>query len=396
MAKNAAKSAAKNAVKQFEFLSHFKCAADKCEDHCCGGWRVSINDATKKLYAQKAPELLEFVVDDDGGSKIENSFKTGNCSQLLDSGLCNVHKNYGEKFLPDTCTFYPKTVRKIGETTLVSATTSCPEVARLIVTMDDPFNIIDSSMERLPENISDFKMDSESEKDVMKVIERFIEETRREDLTAADVMSRIVAVSKMLDEYKVESWSKVVDGLFNLADHNYFKPSDEKRVSRFDIIKYLAELRANKPPRWLSMFDDIEESFRVRLIKKDTIETEIYFDQRLLDAMAENSATREKIDLVLKKFIAAELARSIFPYAGKNGASCYEKSMPIAIFFAVLRAALVSYIDEDGNPPSDDRITTVMQTLSRGTNHLSRDVVEFYKEKGFLEEGKLHQIIYMY
>lgn len=383
-------------AKHFNILTDFKCAAGNCEDHCCGSWRVSVNDATKKLYADKAPELLEYISDDEDGSKIDNSSTTGNCSQFDEDHLCKIHRDYGEKFLPDTCDFYPRIVRQLGKQLVVSATSSCPEVMRLAMSMEDPFKLVNRTLKVLPEHIADFKMDEEIEDEIIYVIERFSQETLRKDISAADVMMRILVVSKMIDSYRPESWGKIIDKLFEMADfYQVEHESAEKSVSNFDIVQFLAELRAFRPPRWVNLFASIEPLFNVRFLTESPA-AEVHAQRDKIRIYQDNENVFMKIDHALKRYVGCEIVRTLFPYAGKSGDTTFEKAVIMGVHMAFLRVALIASIGENGEPPSDERIVTVAQTLSRGTNHLSRDVVDFYKGKNVTNPGRMHQIVYMY
>lgn len=37
-----------------EYIKNFSCIADKCEDHCCHSWDISIDKSTYKFMTQKS------------------------------------------------------------------------------------------------------------------------------------------------------------------------------------------------------------------------------------------------------------------------------------------------------------------------------------------------------
>lgn len=378
---------------QFNALAQFKCMAEKCPDDCCNGWRVSLDEKTKRLYEEKAPELLDSVVEDDKGPKILTNFNHTACSQFVDK-LCAIQKKYGEEYLPDTCAFYPRTVRAVGDTLLVSATMSCPEIARLAIELDNPFDLVEKDLKRMPESIVNFKMDGESKDDVFYVMKRFLKETERKDITAQDVMMNILVASQMLDKFQAEYWRKVVDNVFAMASYAYIKPTEE-RVSKFQLMKYLAEVKTRRPARWLRLFHDIEGLFRVKL-NQDTLEHEVFWDKEKQERYYNNPKSQEKIDHIVKRYIAGEMARNIFPYAGTNGTYAFEKAMVIAVHSVLARLALISILDENGNCPAQEELIRVAQTVARGLNHVAPDLVEFYSGKGLQDLGKLHQMLNLY
>jgi lysine-N-methylase len=64
------------------------------------------------------------------------------CSFLSGDRLCTIHGRYGEELLPDTCASYPRSPVRIGDRLELTATPSCPEVARLVLTSDDGLDLV--------------------------------------------------------------------------------------------------------------------------------------------------------------------------------------------------------------------------------------------------------------
>lgn len=50
---------------------------------------------------------------------------------LYEKKLCKIHSGLGEEYLSDTCALYPRIMNIIDGKLERSATTSCPEIARL-------------------------------------------------------------------------------------------------------------------------------------------------------------------------------------------------------------------------------------------------------------------------
>ncbi len=42
-------------------LSQFVCLGERCEDTCCQGWSMQVDEPTRKRYETDAPELLEAI-----------------------------------------------------------------------------------------------------------------------------------------------------------------------------------------------------------------------------------------------------------------------------------------------------------------------------------------------
>lgn len=118
-----------------EYFKEFKCISSECEDTCCAGWGIVIDDETYDKYQKvKGPfgERLRNEIVHDAG---ENIFvlKGNNCPFLDESKLCDIYKNVGEEALCYTCKQYPRYTEEFGSLREVGISLSCPEAARIIL-----------------------------------------------------------------------------------------------------------------------------------------------------------------------------------------------------------------------------------------------------------------------
>ena len=124
-----------------EYMQEFSCIGSSCEDSCCIGWRVNVDEATYKKYkksrdAELKPLFEKNVTRQRSQSSSMNYAKIkmgtgGRCSFLSEENLCKVQLNLGEEFLSNTCTIYPRYIHRVNGVVEKSATMSCPEAARL-------------------------------------------------------------------------------------------------------------------------------------------------------------------------------------------------------------------------------------------------------------------------
>lgn len=118
-----------------DYFKDFKCIASECEDTCCAGWEVLIDDETYKKY-QKVEEkfgerLRSEIVEDDG--EYIFTLKGNNCPFLNESKLCDIYKEIGEDGLCHTCKQYPRYTEEFGNLREIGLSLSCPEAARIIL-----------------------------------------------------------------------------------------------------------------------------------------------------------------------------------------------------------------------------------------------------------------------
>ncbi|GAA0118101.1 flagellin lysine-N-methylase [Clostridium perfringens] len=117
------------------YFNEFKCIASECEDTCCAGWEIVIDDETYKRYENVEGEFGEIlrskIVKSDG----ENIFllNNGNCSFLNEKKMCEIYINLGEDHLCYTCQQFPRYTEEFLDLKEVGLSLSCPEAARIIL-----------------------------------------------------------------------------------------------------------------------------------------------------------------------------------------------------------------------------------------------------------------------
>ncbi len=133
-----------------DYYRTFHCIGGECEDTCCAGWNVFVDEDTLRVYQDcqhevVAPLLREAVVEiTDAKTRHEDRAASircapdGRCMLLQDDGLCVVQKHLGEQALSNTCTCFPRFVNQFGTQTEYSLGIACPEAARLILFHPQP------------------------------------------------------------------------------------------------------------------------------------------------------------------------------------------------------------------------------------------------------------------
>lgn len=118
------------------YFNDFKCIASDCEDTCCAGWGIVIDDETHGYYEKVEGEFGEIlrskiVKDEDG----DNVFllNNGNCSFLNEEKMCDIYINLGEEHLCHTCKQFPRYTEEFLYLREIGISLSCPEAARIIL-----------------------------------------------------------------------------------------------------------------------------------------------------------------------------------------------------------------------------------------------------------------------
>jgi len=134
-----------------DYFNEFKCIADRCEDTCCAGWGIVIDDESYKKYlsveGKFGDELRSKIVNEEN----DNVFvlTEDRCSFLNESNLCDIYSNLGSDGLCYTCRQYPRYLEEFGNLREVGISLSCPEAARIILMKNDKvkFNLSENNEE---------------------------------------------------------------------------------------------------------------------------------------------------------------------------------------------------------------------------------------------------------
>ncbi|MGD0547713.1 MAG: flagellin lysine-N-methylase [Terracidiphilus sp.] len=125
------------------YAESFRCIGSACEDTCCEGWSVLVDQAAYEKYQSLPASPLRTLIDANIHARPEGA-KPGNfaiiqmngqnqCPLLTGDHLCRVHAELGEEYLSHACATYPRMVQTIGGITETALTLSCPEAARLVL-----------------------------------------------------------------------------------------------------------------------------------------------------------------------------------------------------------------------------------------------------------------------
>lgn len=138
----------KRPIRRPLYLKEFQCIGGACEDNCCIGWDVEIDQKTYKKYEKVKDEGLSqlfhqciFENVDSYDSHVDYAIvelsKNNRCPFLNERQLCKIQAKLGEDYLSNVCATYPRYANEINGVVEYSATISCPEAARLILSKEE-------------------------------------------------------------------------------------------------------------------------------------------------------------------------------------------------------------------------------------------------------------------
>ena len=126
-----------------DYYQDFSCVADDCEDTCCAGWQIVIDEKSQKRYKKTQGEfrrrLLHSINWKEGVFK---QSKDKRCAFLNENNLCDMYTVLGSKSLCKTCRLYPRHIEEFEGIREISLSLSCPEVAKILLAKKEPVKFL--------------------------------------------------------------------------------------------------------------------------------------------------------------------------------------------------------------------------------------------------------------
>ncbi len=133
-------------ARQPQCFDRFRCTGADCEDTCCAGWGVLVDQETYEKYQNPpahriAGKTLRSLVEINPARSSSRDYAVFRLEEArcpaLQQGLCSIQQTLGEPYIPDLCSTYPRVLTMIGGVLEKSFNLSCPEAARLVLTDPD-------------------------------------------------------------------------------------------------------------------------------------------------------------------------------------------------------------------------------------------------------------------
>lgn len=134
------------------YYEKFACIAGECEDTCCAGWEIDIDDKSYQYYMSIEGEfgerlrrsIKEYCLEDEGVYEQHGFILRGDkrCPFLDDKGLCDLYRELGKDALCEVCTDTPRNFLEYGGQREISLSAACAEAGRLLYSSEDKIRFI--------------------------------------------------------------------------------------------------------------------------------------------------------------------------------------------------------------------------------------------------------------
>lgn len=133
------------------FLAQFKCIGGECENTCCRSWSIVVSqDVRNKIEKHLKSSLSSEIPIKEYFDAVQGNFKfkldqEGNCPFLTADQLCQLQTTGGEQLLPSVCQEFPRKNLRYNNSLLLSASISCPEIARKVLLNPNSLALVQSA-----------------------------------------------------------------------------------------------------------------------------------------------------------------------------------------------------------------------------------------------------------
>lgn len=395
-----------------KYMEHFQCIGAECEDTCCALWNVSIdkNSYDKYMNVNERKWRDHFKANvkkttknasNSNYASMTLSDETGGCN-MLSGGMCSIQAKWGEDYLSPTCATYPRKINEVDNIQEISATPSCPEVARLMLFEPNGIEFVYGTPIRKPNTHVNRKVEASTG-----------------ELSSYLWDIRIAAIEILQNREFTLPHRLLLLGWLCDQIHEATKNGDFS-VVKDEIEKFKYEMATNAELRDFNVFP-VNEEFQLTFLNKlilKRVEKKIWisrYKECLEDYINSFDGENEDIasvvshyskaykeyylpymnehEYILENYLVNTIYHSLFPIAGRQ--SIFEQYMMLTINFALIKMHLIGIAKYKGGL-TDEIVVKLIQSYSKNYEHNNEFVTEVrqeLKEKKYDTIGHLSLLI---
>lgn len=372
----------KNIIKMPSYMPKFKCIAAKCEETCCAGWYIAIDEMTYKKYKKvKHPEMKkrldkELVVkkgqiSEQNAAKIK--LKNNRCAFLAKDNLCDIYTQLGETYLSETCKMYPRNTNEIGGKVELTVALSCPEAARIVLLNTEPTTFIEEEYEELPIVGAKLNLNPSKPKQfedfLFEMRQLLIEVVEEQSFSFKEKWQCLEQIMLRLHQFKQrKDLKKLAVYLTQMKSKGYLKLKDEKltkdseKLLSYEGAKQLLHILVNmrevkKWPsaRYEACYEKVINQLKNPLDVEEYKQRQVYFEELF----------EKTYPYILENYFVNYIYERLVPI---DQSSPVESFKEMTLYLALLKLHLMGHLNDQGKIEQDEIITCI-QSFSRVFDH---------------------------
>ena len=352
-----------------EYMTKFKCDGVNCEETCCAGWGISIDEDTfnrytntknngfKKLLEHKIVENRNKTFLNYGSMIITENIK---CPFLNESSLCDIHGGFGEKELCITCYNYPRIFNIIDEVYEKSALMSCPVAANLALLNKEKMDFVEGE-----DSIYDNKVE------VRRIFDL-------ESMSCEYTLLEYFWEIRVLSINILQNRNYSIDERLNILEMLYGELQQEEISDAID--RYEEKNENNKFEKLRTCSCELNnESLRclckdefMNLIKSERfLEVICKYKKTLIECNDKNKSIynicneMNAVDYIIENYIVNYFFTKIMPFNNLDSIECSVKNL--VKHYNIIKAYILGICN--GNAVGENEVVKVIQCFSRCIEH---------------------------
>lgn len=376
-------------IKQISYLSEFQCIADKCPDTCCSKWVINVTKENKEFYDQENPDLIaQLEPYSDGAYRMEEQ-SNGDCIQLKNK-LCTLQQRCGETHLPDICYTFPRSYKKIANSTYVTANMACPESLRVALYSDkdtDFSSWVNKTQTREKTGLYDTRtggfreMDEEGVANIANSIARMIDNP---EYSADEALAKLLLLAHRMDKNADDfNWNNIQSEIDSINREDVLNISrgniefSDMRDELVNILDAMFDLINRDRPRYNEVVAMVREVLGDHKTDKDEL---IGKYEKIFENWQE---AQKNYDQLLKNLIKVQLSYILFPVYN-HFSKYYEAILVIFLEYLVIKLAIICKDFENGGELSQMQMVDIAQpTAKRFYVRGRQELYDFCKKVGW-------------
>ena len=380
-------------IRKPDYFKYFNCIADKCEDTCCAGWGIVIDDKSYEKYINLESDfgdVLRSKIVGDEGDKVF-LLNGDRCSFLNEDNLCEIYNNIGEDGLCYTCRQYPRYLEEFGSLREIGISLSCPEACRIILNQKEKVRF---ELEEVEEEVSSYNDINANLyinlMQIRKIVLSIIQDRSINiDIRGSIVLLFINEVQEKIDSNEISSIKDITNKYLDkdyinevIENINKYKSKkDIKYTNMKNILNTFKNLKHIKPNDILGI-DDV-----LRYFFQSVNDRELYF-KNYNDFNEYYKDNEYKFEQILVYYIYRYFLKSVFDYDAIG-----KIKFAIVSYIMIKELSAIRFLENREFIDSD--LVYIAHTYSKDIEHLEENVEKLQELFETEEFFALDEILYV-
>lgn len=380
-------------IRKPDYFKYFNCIADKCEDTCCAGWGIVIDDKSYEKYMNLESafgDVLRSKIVEDEGDKVF-LLNGDRCSFLNEDNLCEIYNNIGEDGLCYTCRQYPRYLEEFGSLREIGISLSCPEACRIILNQKEKVRF---ELEEVEEEVSSYNDINANLyinlMQIRKIVLSIIQDRSINiDIRGSIVLLFINEVQEKIDSNEISSIKDITNKYLDkdyinevIENINKYKSKkDIKYTNMKNILNTFKNLKHIKPNDILGI-DDV-----LRYFFQSVNDRELYF-KNYNDFNEYYKDNEYKFEQILVYYIYRYFLKSVFDYDAIG-----KIKFAIVSYIMIKELSAIRFLENREFIDSD--LVYIAHTYSKDIEHLEENVEKLQELFETEEFFALYEILYV-